>query len=45
VSRNHHLLGKDVDVSEVEGITAQYDLGPVAYLICIMMAWISRQLC
>jgi uncharacterized membrane protein len=29
VSRNYHLLGKDVDVSEVEGITAQYALVPV----------------
>ncbi len=29
VSKNHHLLGKEVDMAAVEKITAQYAFGPV----------------
>jgi uncharacterized membrane protein len=43
ISKNHHLLGKEVDMAAVEKITAQYALGPVAYLICMLLAWISAR--
>jgi uncharacterized membrane protein len=41
VSKNHHLLGKEVDVAAAEKITAQYAFGPVVYLACMALAWIS----
>ena len=41
VSKNHHLLGKEVDVAAVEKITAQYAFGPVVYFVCMALAWIS----
>ena len=41
VSRNHHLLGKQVDSASVGRISTQYTLGPLCYLLCAVIAWIS----
>jgi TMEM175 potassium channel family protein len=41
VSRNRHLLGGDVSVKTVDHITRQYALGPVLYLVCFVLAWVS----
>ena len=41
VKRNRHLLGKEVDDATVNRITKQYSFGPVLYLICVVLAWIS----
>jgi len=41
VSRNHHLLGKDVDKENVGRISKQYAFGPLLYLFCAALAWIS----
>jgi uncharacterized membrane protein len=41
VSRDHHLLGKEVDAAGVAKISKQYALGPLCYLLCAVMAWIS----
>ena len=37
----HHLLAKDVDAAQVEGITRQYLWGPLWYLVCFALAWVS----
>lgn len=41
VSRNHHLLGKEVDKENVGRISKQYAFGPLLYLFCAALAWIS----
>jgi uncharacterized membrane protein len=41
VSRNHHLLGKEVDAETVVRISKQYAFGPLLYLLCGLIAWIS----
>jgi uncharacterized membrane protein len=41
VSKNRHLLGGDVSVEAVDHITRQYAFGPVLYLICFVLAWVS----
>jgi uncharacterized membrane protein len=41
ISRNHHLLGKEVDAASVVKISKQYALGPLCYLLCAVIAWIS----
>jgi uncharacterized membrane protein len=41
VSKNRHLLGADVNVETVERITRQYAFGPVLYLVCFVLAWVS----
>ncbi len=40
-SRNGHLLGQDVDLATTRRITFQYAFGPVFYLLCIALAWVS----
>jgi TMEM175 potassium channel family protein len=40
-SGKRHLLAKDVDETSVERITGQYALGPVYYLICLGLSWVS----
>ena len=40
-SRNGHLLAHDVDRDAAEKLTQQYNLGPLAYLIAIALAWVS----
>ena len=40
-SPQRHLLGTEVDQHSVEGITRQYARGPLAYLLCMAVAWIS----
>jgi len=41
VSRNHHLLGKEVDVASVAKISKQYAFGPLFYGLCAVIAGIS----
>jgi TMEM175 potassium channel family protein len=41
ISRNHHLLGTQVDAANVAKISKQYAFGPVFYLLCVVIAWIS----
>lgn len=41
VSRNHHLLGRQVDVEAVRRISKQYAFGPLCYLLCAAIAWVS----
>jgi uncharacterized membrane protein len=36
-----HLLAADVDTTAVEAITRQYGFGPLAYLVCFALAWVS----
>jgi uncharacterized membrane protein len=36
-----HLLAHDVDAAAIQSITRQYALGPLAYLACLALAWIS----
>jgi uncharacterized membrane protein len=38
---SRHLLGKDADVSATTRISAQYAVGPVMYLACVALAWVS----
>ena len=38
---NNRLLSKDADASAVDRISKQYALGPVLYLVCLALAWIS----
>lgn len=40
-SRDGHLLGKEVDSSTIARISSQYALGPVCYLVCMVLAWVS----
>jgi uncharacterized membrane protein len=41
VSKKHHLFGKDFDEAAVQRISAQYALGPMVYLVCLILAWFS----
>lgn len=41
VSGNRHLLGKEVDTASVARISKQYAWGPLCYLLCAVIAWIS----
>lgn len=36
-----HLLGPGADRTEAERITRQYAFGPVVYLICLLLVWVS----
>ena len=38
---NRNLLGENVDVSATDKISARYAVGPVLYLACIALAWVS----
>jgi len=40
-AKNHHMLAKDIDVTAVRRVSAQYALGPAFYFICILVAWIN----
>ena len=40
-SRPHRLLATDVDLAAVARISKQYALGPISYLICFALAWVS----
>lgn len=40
-SRNRRLLGQDVDMASIERISRQYAFGPIAYLLCTAVAWVS----
>ena len=40
-SAKRHLLTRDVDTASVEKISNQYALGPVCYLICLGLSWVS----
>jgi hypothetical protein len=40
-SDKRHLLAKDVDVASVQRISRQYALGPVFYLVCLALSWLS----
>jgi len=40
-SPKHHLLAKDVDFGSVGRITRQYAFGPVLYLACLGLSWVS----
>lgn len=40
-SKNYGLLGNDVEASAADKISAQYAFGPVLYLICVALAWVS----
>jgi len=36
-----HLLGKDVEASATDKISAQYAFGPLLYLACIALTWVN----
>jgi len=38
---SRHLLGKDVDISAADRISAQYAFGPLLYLVCIALTWVN----
>jgi uncharacterized membrane protein len=38
---SRHLLGKDVDASAANKLSAQYAFGPLLYLVCIALTWVS----
>ncbi len=40
-ARRPHLLAHDVDAEAVERITRQYAVGPLLYLVCFALAWVS----
>lgn len=40
-SRNHHLLAANADFAAADRITRQYLFGPLLYLICLGLAWVS----
>jgi uncharacterized membrane protein len=40
-SAKRHLLARDVDAASVQSITKQYALGPLCYLICLGLSWVS----
>ena len=40
-SPKHHLLAKDVDFGSVRKITRQYAFGPLLYLACLGLSWVS----
>lgn len=40
-SAKRHLLAKDVDFGSVQKITRQYAFGPVLYLVCLGLSWVS----
>jgi uncharacterized membrane protein len=40
-SGKHRLLAADVDANAVKQITGQYSFGPLLYLICLALAWVS----
>jgi len=40
-SSHRHLLAHDVDADMVARITRMYSFGPLPYLICFALAWIS----
>lgn len=41
VSGDHHLLGRDVDKENVVRISKQYAFGPLLYILCAAIAWVS----
>ena len=40
-AKSHHLLGKEVEMAAAEKISTQYAYGPLLYLICVALAWVS----
>lgn len=40
-THNDRLLAHDTDMKTVQAITRQYALGPLAYLVCFGLAWVS----
>jgi uncharacterized membrane protein len=38
---SHHLLGHEVNPASAEKISRQYAGGPILYLICFALAWVS----
>jgi uncharacterized membrane protein len=41
VFSHSHLLGAEVDKEAVAGIVRQYSFGPLFYVVCMAIAWIS----
>jgi uncharacterized membrane protein len=40
-SGGRRLLAEDVDTASVEKISQQYAFGPILYLVCFALAWVS----
>jgi uncharacterized membrane protein len=40
-SEKHQLLAEDVDPTSVQRISRQYAFGPVLYLVCLGLSWLS----
>jgi uncharacterized membrane protein len=40
-SPKRHLLGKDVDPASVQRTSRQYAFGPVLYVVCLGLTWLS----
>ena len=40
-SGKRHLLAGDVDAASVQRISRQYAFGPVWYLVCLALSWVS----
>ena len=40
-SAKRHLLARDVDPASVQRISIQYALGPICYLACLGLSWVS----
>jgi uncharacterized membrane protein len=38
---NRHLLGDHVDAAATDKISAKYAVGPILYLVCIALTWVS----
>jgi uncharacterized membrane protein len=42
-SAKRHLLAKDVDAASVKRISRQYAFGPVLYIACLALSWVSAE--
>jgi len=40
-SSKRRLLGPDVDATSVKQISSQYAFGPLLYVVCFVLAWVS----
>jgi uncharacterized membrane protein len=40
-SAERHLLARDVDTTSVQRISGQYALGPLFYIVCLGLSWVS----
>jgi uncharacterized membrane protein len=41
VAKDHYMLGEHVDIHSARKLSFQYGFGPLLYLFCVVLAWIS----